>query len=363
MISKERGAIGSVALAAALGAAVSAQLGCSSGTVGANERPAVASKPAAHVVRTVAPVRIDHASSFSSHLYVERDVSVTARQNGLVVELLVERGQSVKRGQPLAVLERDLAEAELRMAEQELRFREAEFVRASTLHDERIVSSEERLRKEIERDMTATEVDLARARLERCTIRAPFDGTIVDRMVVVGQRVSTDETTSLFRLVATDPLRARVYVPEPALAAISRGGRAAVELEGGRGAVPARVVFVGPAVDPASGTAPVIVELASRDGLRVGAAATVRFDGVRTEPLFRLPREAVRDARPTAGSEVALLVARDGRAERRTVELVEVLGPDLVVRGAVAEADRVIFAPAEDLVSGQPIEVRGDPEP
>jgi membrane fusion protein, multidrug efflux system len=351
------GAIGTT-LAAALVATAWVQLGCSSATVGAEPPP----PPRASVVRTVAPVRVPGSADFASHLYVERDVAVTARETGLVDEVLVERGQSVKRGQPLAVLERDVPEAELRMAEQELRFREAEFARASTLHDDQIVSSEERLRKEIERDMTATEVDLARARLEHCTIRAPFDGTVVERTVVAGQRVGTEEGTSLFRIVARDPLRARVYVPEATLSSLARGGRAEVEPEGGRG-IPARIVFVGQAVDPASGTVPVIVELAGHDSLRVGAAATVRFESVHAEPLFRVPRETVREARPTSGSQVELLLAREGRVERRTVELVEVAGSDLVVRGAVADTDRVIFAPSLDLAPGQPIEVREGPGP
>ena len=359
-----RGVIGHAALATALVAAAWASFGCSTTTVGAETPPTGAARShAARVVRTVAPVRIADSDSFASHLYVERDVALTARQSGLVEQVLVERGQTVKKDQPLAVLESDVPKAELRMAEQELRYREAEFARASTLHDDRIVSSEEKLRKEIERDMTATEVDLARSKLEQCTIRAPFDGTVVERTVVVGQRVSADSTASLFRIVAADSLRARVYVPEATLSSISRGGKAQVAPESGRGAVPARIVFVGQAVDPASGTAPVIVELASHEGLRVGAAATVRFDGLHAEPLFRVPREAVRDATPEAGSPITLLVAREGRAERRTVELVEVVGSDLVVRGKVAEADRVIFAPGDDLAPGEPVEVREDQGP
>jgi len=350
-----RGAIGCAALAVALGGAVSMLSGCAPGTVEAVEP---SSPPASRVVRTVAPVRVVDGDGFPSHLYVERDVSITARGSGLIEQVLVERGQRVKLGQSLAVLESDLAAAELRMAEQELRYREAEFVRASKLHGENIVSSEERLRKEIERDMTATEVELARARLERCTIRAPFDGMIVERSAVVGQRVVADDGTELFRLVATDALRARLHVPESLLAAISPGGRASVEPEGGRPALPARIVFIGPAVDPASGTAPVIVELAARGALKVGAGATVRFDDVPSVALFRLPRETLRGDAPPAGSPMTLLVAEAGRIEPRTVELVEVVGADLLVRGDVAEGDRVIFAPAEDLAAGQPVEIR-----
>jgi len=351
--------MGRAALVVLLGGATAALLRCSPAPAQADRTaPATGGAPGPRVVRTVAPVPVVEGNGFPSHLYVERDVSITARGSGLIEQVLVERGQRVKRGQALAVLESDLAAAELRMAEQELRYREAEFARASTLHDERIVSSEERLRKEIERDMTATEVELARTRLDHSTIRAPFDGTIVERSAVVGQRVVADDGVEMFRIVAADPLRARAYVPEAMLAGITRGGQAVVEPADGGAPVSARVVFVGPLIDAASGTAPVIVELGTRLGLRVGAAVTIQFDDAPSVGLFRLPRETVRSGAPAVGDAATVLVASGGTAVPRRVEVVDIVGADVVVRGGVTESDRVIFAPEEDLSPGHAVEPR-----
>jgi len=217
---------------------------------------------------------------FPSALYVERDVSVAARGSGVIEQVLVDRGQNVRAGQALAVLETELATRDLELAQEELRRAEAELKRIQPLAGSGIVSQQELQQREIDRDVASTRVRRARAVLDRCTVEAPFAGVIAERWAVVGQRVEEDDNTPLFRLVASGPLRARVDLPESLLPGVMLGGRATVELDQMAGeSHSAKVVFVSPAVDAASGTAPVIVELPSKGrALRPGASVTVRLE-------------------------------------------------------------------------------------
>ncbi len=217
---------------------------------------------------------------FPSSLYVERDVKVAARRSGVIEKVLVDRGQSVRAGQPLALLETDLATRDLELAQEELRLAEAELARVAPLADSGIVSQQELQQKQIDRDLAKTRVSRARSMLERCTVTAPFAGVIAERWVVLGERVQEDDNTPLFRIVASGPLRARVDLPEALLARVAVGGRATVTLDRDPASeYGARVVFVSPSVDAASGTAPVIVELpAAGVPLRPGSAVTVRFE-------------------------------------------------------------------------------------
>lgn len=217
---------------------------------------------------------------FPSALYVERDIEVAARGSGVIEKVLVDRGQKVRAGQALAVLETELATRDLELAQDELRRAEAELARIQPLAGSGIVSQQELQQREIDRDVAATRGKRARAVLDRCTVEAPFAGVIAERWAVVGQRVEEDDNTPLFRLVASGPLRARVDLPESLLAGVRIGSRATVQLEQGGGEPhPAKVVFVSPAVDAASGTAPVIVEIAAAGGqLRPGASVTVRLE-------------------------------------------------------------------------------------
>jgi len=217
---------------------------------------------------------------FPSSLYVERDVKVAARRSGVIEKVLADRGQAVRAGQALALLETDLATHEVELAQEELRLAEAELVRVTPLAESGIVSQQELQQKQIDRDLAKTRLARERAMLDRCTVQAPFAGVVAERWAVVGQRVQEDDNTPLFRVVAAGPLRARVDLPEGLLARVAVGGRATLALDRDPATVhPARVVFVSPSVDAASGTAPVIVELPDAAGrLRPGSAVTVRFE-------------------------------------------------------------------------------------
>jgi len=299
---------------------------------------------------TAAPVRVVHpeiapAIPYPSSLYVESDVTLAARASGVIEQVLADRGQTVEKGQPLAVLETDLAGKELEIAEQTARLAVAEYDRLRPLNDQAIVSPQEFLEAEIARDQAISRRDLARATLDRCKVRAPFTGVIVERWATPGQRVQEDDGTPLFRLVGSEPLRARLHVPEERLGAIRIGSGATVRIAGRAAALPGRVVFVSPAIDPASGTAQIIVQLDGSDGLRPGAEAHVTLDTRSAAGgSLRLPREALRPG--TVGAErdggTSVMIVVDGRASPRAVRVVGSDGAAVLVTGPITTEDLVI---------------------
>jgi len=270
-------------------------VGCQSGAAGASARgtpesaapPGGAPTPPARQPEAQAsaqpPAERREATpsdeTYPSSLYLERDVNVTARADGVIEKVLVDRGQAVRASQALALLETDLATRDVEIAELDLRLALSDHERAHSLHEQNIISPQEFQRSEIARDRAQSRLGLAREKLERCTVKAPFDGIIVERMVVLGERIKEDDSTPLFRLVGPDPLRARVYVPEERLKGLPVGTKARLEVAGEREPVSARVVFQSPVIDPASGTAPVIVETTGPRGrLRPGTSVVVRFE-------------------------------------------------------------------------------------
>jgi RND family efflux transporter MFP subunit len=306
-------------------------------------------------------VPVEEDDTYPSNLYVERDVWVAARSTGVIEQVLVERGQRVREGQPLLVLEDDLQKVELKIAEDALAYHEAEYARTKELYDQNIVSSLEALRDETERDLAASELERAKALLERCTVRAPFDGVVVERLAVRGQRVVEDESLQLVRLVgADDRRRARIHVPEQRLAALAVGQPATILAE--RAVHPARILFVSPAVDAASDTGLVIVEAARIDpALRVGAGVDVRLAeraAVASE-LFRVPREALGAGPVDVGSPARLLIALQGQAAERRVDVMALDAAEATVRGGLAPTDLVILAGAAQLAPGDRVEIRG----
>lgn len=156
---------------------------------------------------------------------------------GVIQNVLVERGDVVRKGQVLAVLRNDVERAAVTLAETRARtdaeekaalanynFARQRRARAEELFRKEFISkqaldqaiaeaevAEQRLAQAREQQSTlAKELNLARARLEERTIRSPFDGIVVERYLAAGERV---EEKPLMRLAKIDPLRVEVIMP------------------------------------------------------------------------------------------------------------------------------------------------------
>ena len=179
----------------------------------------------------------------------EGEVEVRPRIAGIVESIRVERGDTVKEGDPLVEIERELletqvreAEAGVRVAEVELRYAKIAVERANRLtkrgassdqaHDEARAAHEGALAR------------LARARaglaalsvqLEYATVRSPIDGRVLDVIAEVGTAVSpvTSVTggTMLLVLAEAEKLHMRGSVDENEISRIAVGQPARVRTE------------------------------------------------------------------------------------------------------------------------------------
>ncbi|HMD73364.1 MAG TPA: efflux RND transporter periplasmic adaptor subunit [Steroidobacteraceae bacterium] len=182
------------------------------------------------------------------------ETTIYARVNGYVAKWLVDIGDHVKKGQALAIIETPELDAELHAARAQLRASEAQ-VEARKAEAEFSKTTNERWRdspkgvvSDQERDAKKAEYQSSEARLyaadaqvaldqskvdqysaltEFKQVRAPFDGTVTERKIDVGNLVtagSTSATTSLYRMAQTDPLRVFVDVPQSAAGELMNAG-------------------------------------------------------------------------------------------------------------------------------------------
>lgn len=198
---------------------------------------------------------------------------------GVVSSIVSERGDRVERDQELAHLRanvelasvevaqaRTQADAEMRAAQTNADFLRHKLARAEELVELNFVSEEaleqaradsrmavERLAQAREQQhVWQRELNLANAQLQMRTIRAPFDGIIVDRYVSVGERV---EDEPLFRIIKTDPLRVEIVAPSTMFGTVSMGTVVKVMPElPNAPALLAEVVLVDSVIDGASNT-------------------------------------------------------------------------------------------------------------
>ena len=209
---------------------------------------------------------------------------------GVIASTLVERGDRVAAGQPLALLRADVerqsvavaasrAEAigELKAAEATVEVARQKLARARDLADQQFISSQaleqamadalvadHRLAQAREqRGILAREHQLAQTQLGLRTIRSPSSGVIADRFLSEGERV---EEKPIFRVAVVNPLRVEVVLPSSYYASARKGMNITVTPDfPGAVARQARVTVVDRLVDGASNTFRIRAELPNAD--------------------------------------------------------------------------------------------------
>lgn len=230
---------------------------------------------------------------------------VSAAIGGRVVSLTRNLGQSVGRGQTLAIIEsREAASlnAEIEAARARLALANSNLAREQRLFSQR-VSPEQDL---ITARTTATEAGIALrlaqqqvaaagaggGGLNRIGIVAPASGQIIGRSVVLGQTVAAD--AELFRVANLSTVSISLNL-QPADAGRVRPGAMVTIKAPGREAS-GTVSFVSPALDASTRLVPVIANLDNRGGQwRVGepVTASVALTGSGGSNAIRVPSTAV----------------------------------------------------------------------
>ena len=289
-----------------------------------------------------------------------QEADVGAQVVGILDQHAVERGDMVKKGQPLAMLNSDVeraamaaaklraeATAELQAAASNHDFAQKKKVRTQDLYRQNFVSQQVRDQASTEADVAEMrlkqareqmrqaqqEYALAMAQLNQRTIRSPLTGVVVERYLHEGERV---EEKPIVKVATVDPLRVEVIVPALHFNRIKQGMSASVkpemadvELRTGK------VVVVDRVIDAASNSFRVRLELPNpANELPPGLRCKVEFDGLQTQDAAAAAKPAQPPAAKPAG-------------EAATPNAVKPVGSNHPAKAAQQQKQSVAVAPVK----------------
>lgn len=177
---------------------------------------------------------------------------------------------------------------------------------------------------------------VARQRLRDAVIRAPFQGVVQARHVAAGSFVQTGDP--VVTLVRTHPLRYRAGVPEREAAGVRANQKVRIHIEGTERIVDATITRVSPALDLASRSLVVEVDVPNSDGsLRAGlfAEAEIVVDPERT--VLSVPATAVG---AFAGVH-KVWVVREGSVQQQVVRIGQARNGQMEIVSGLDEGERV----------------------
>jgi len=262
------------------------------------------------------------ADALSCLIQPFQEAEVGSQVIGVLDRVLVERGDFVNKGQPVAQLNSDVerahlaaaklraeATADLKGAASNREFTHKKKLRTEDLYKKNFVSQQAsdqaatedqvadmKLKQAQEQQRIAQqEYALVQAQLAQRTIRSPLSGVVVERYLSEGERV---EEKPVLKVATIDPLRVEVIVPATYFSKIKTGMSAMVKPEVSdtepRGA---KVIVVDRVIDAASNSFRVRLELPNPSyQLPPGLRCKVDFD---------LPAPAADTTKPKPRAAVA----------------------------------------------------------
>jgi HlyD family secretion protein len=174
-----------------------------------------------------------------------RDIQVTAPATGVrILQLLVDEGDTVRVGQPMARLDTNLAQAQTRAAQASVAEAESaavrargEYERAESIRDSGALSTEAIEARRSAATAAEARLAAARAQLQEVNarlgggyVRAPAAGLVIDRTAEVGRSV---DGQVLFRIAAGNDLEVAAQVAEGDALALAVGQTASFTLVDG----------------------------------------------------------------------------------------------------------------------------------
>ncbi len=269
---------------------------------------------------------VANAAPFECVIEPNQTVELRAPVDGLIEKVLVKRGDRVKTGQPLVVLESSVENSALELA----RFRaqmtgrlavarnrldhaSRKLERAAELSAQNYVAVQSRDDAEAEKraaegelldasetkQLAQRELQYSSDLLARRTLRSPFHGLVVERLLNPGDLAESGTGRKpVLKLAQVEPLRVEVVLPITAYGKLRPGAVAMVTPEALGGRYPATVTVVDSVFDSASGTFGARLEIANAHGkLPAGIRCQVEFGPLLPPPAGKIDDGSVEPRR------------------------------------------------------------------
>jgi len=335
-------------------------------TFGAWSALAVALVPASLAAQTLATATVqlrEVVLTYAADGVVEavRMSTLAAQVAGRIVDLRVNAGDSVIKGQVLARIdEREAAQgvaanqAQAARMEADLSNATANLERTRRLVAQNFISKAALDKAQADFDAARAQLAAARASTSQAVtvqghavIAAPFAGVVAERLVELGEMAQPGK--ALLTLFDPKDLRAVAYVPQDRIAGVRNGGGVTVEILALNQRIKAERVTVLPSADPRTHATQVRVELP--DGLKgvyPGQFTRVHFSVGASRKLV-IPAQAVVYRSEVAG---AYVVGAAGEIGLRQLRLGETAGDaGIEVLAGINPGEKVALDPVAALAA------------
>jgi RND family efflux transporter MFP subunit len=302
----------------------------------------------------------------------ERRADLRAEISAVVLQVLRENGEAVKRGDLLVRLDDTSIRDSLNSAEESARasgqaFEQAErqFQRLKTLQTQGMSSMQAAEDAEIRRNNAQSDLAAAKSRLvaarqqlTRTEIRAPFDGIVSERKVSAGDTAQVGK--ELVKVMDPSSMRLQGLISADHLAEVRAGQDVSFKVNGyPQTEFTGKVKRVSAAANSTTRQVEVLVEFAAGNSPRMAGLYAEGRIATRSTQALVLPESSIVKVGDSAhvwrlqGKALHKVAVQLGDRDPRRGEY--------VIKSGLADGDQVLRQPGNSLVDGQLVEMAAAP--
>jgi membrane fusion protein (multidrug efflux system) len=283
----------------------------------------------------------------------DESVQIASEIAGRIEQINFTEGGVVAAGDVLIKLDDDLVQAQVADAKARFELAEANDARAKKLEPTGFVTGKKVDEAEATLETTRAALELARVRLSKHTIKAPFAGAVGLRKVSPGSYIGVG--TAIVNLEKIDVLKLDFKLPEQFLPSVGVGQSVDVMVDAHPGkAFLGEIYAIDPLVDVNGRALALRAKLPNADLLlRPGLFARVLVKGKQTREVVLAPESAI----VPRGGENFVFRIEAGKAVEAKVKLGERRGAEVEILEGVLPNTLLVTAGQLKLRNGLPVEV------
>lgn len=288
-------------------------------------------------------------------LSAKTESKLSFKTGGIISRILVDEGQSVRKGQLLAELNPEEIRSQVDQTELVLEKAERDYRRTGNLYRDSVATLEQ-----FENTRTALEVArasdrIARFNLQYSSIHAPSNGKILKRIAESDEIIAPGHPVFLFASTLNDWV-VRANLTDRDMIRVSMLDSARIFFD----AYPEQVFMgmvseIGTAADPYSGTYEIEIRILRKpEKLVSGFFARIEIFTSDEQEKIIIPFESVLDG---AGLTGYVYVLTDGKPRRRSVQIEAFTDRGVILSGGLLAGEEIIIEGSQYLREGSIVEI------
>ena len=196
------------------------------------------------------------------HTEASEKVNLKTRISGVVEKINKQKGEFIKKGEPIITLKMEDRLAQLNAAQSAKDKAEIEYNTAISLLDQGLISRVDFVNDEAKFKTAKASLEQKTLDVNHTVVRAPFDGVIDTLNVEAGSYVTAAENIGVF--LNLSPIKIKAEIPEKYIARVNKGVVAKVILSNGE-KVDALLTYVGAVADTSTRTFAIELEAQNKN--------------------------------------------------------------------------------------------------